>query len=441
MRKRYPMKWIFMMFFIGFFLANIHLYAQEEKENMHGKVIKEIKIEGLKRTKEYIVTRELISKVGEPLILKNLDKEYSRLELLDIFSNIKIEPKLEKDKVVLTYKFVETFPFLPSISVQITDENGISAGGGLKIPNLFGRDIFVSGRFLLGGAKTYELWLENPWVTGNHLGYKLEYYRRERDNLISNFYETANEFYLRIGSHLGEYGRIGGSLESVNIRSDVEGITLSPDNQDRVTRIGFYLGYDSRDAFSDTRRGWWNEIALSREVRIFKNASDFYQVDLDIRRYQPLPLWDRHTLALFSLLTLRTGEVGEEVAPWQRFGMGGTNTVRGWEYAARRGKNQFINTFEYRITLLEPRLLILPFNIQYRGGMHIAFFSDLGIAWDEVDQFNSHNFIAGFGMGVRLLVPIVGMARIDVGWGQNGQGIFLHLGSFEKPVMSRRRVR
>lgn len=430
-----------MILFFSLYLINIHLYAQEDSESLHGKIIKAIKIEGLKRTKEYIVTRELISKVGEPLLQENLDKEYSRLELLDIFIDIKIESTLEEDKVVLSYKFVETWHFLPSISIQINDENGISAGAGLKIPNLFGRDIFASGRFLLGGAKTLELWLENPWVTGNYLSYKLEYFRRERDNLISDFYETANEFYLRIGSHLGEYGRIGGSLESVNIRSDIEGVTLSPDNLDRVTRLGFYLGYDSRDAFSDIRRGWWNEIAITREMRIFKNASDFYQVDLDIRRYQPIPLGDRHTLALFSLLTLRTGEVGEEVAPWQRFGMGGTNTVRGWEFAARRGKNQFINTIEYRITLLEPRLLTLPFNIRYRGGLHIAFFSDWGIAWDEADQFKSHNFIAGFGMGVRLLIPIVGMARIDVGWGQKGQGIFLHLGSFEKPVMSRKRVR
>jgi len=201
------------------------------------------------------------------------------------------------------------------------------------------------------------------------------------------------------------------------------------------------MKYDSRDAFVDTRRGWWNEVAISREVRIFKNASDFYQLDLDLRRYQPLPYWDRPSLAIFSLLTLRTGEVGKEVAPWQRFGVGGTNTVRGWEYAFQKGKNQFVSTLEYRITVLEPRIFNLPFNLRYRGGMHICFFSDLGIAWDEADQFRSHNFIGGFGVGVRLLLPIVGVTRLDIGWGQKGQGIFLHLGAYEKPVMSRKRVR
>jgi outer membrane protein assembly factor BamA len=417
------------------------MYAQEAADSSFGKPVKEIRLEGLKRTKKYIVTRELITKIGEPCLQENLAKEKQRLELLDVFSDIDIEATAVQDSAVVTYRFIETFPFLPSIALKITDENGVSAGGGLKSPNLFGKDIFFSGRILVGGATEVEVWVENPWISGNHLGYKLEYYHRERDNLIADFFENANEFYLRIGSFIGENGRVGGSLEFLNIKSDVSGATLSPDNVDNVSRIGVYLGYDNRDAFSDTRRGWWNEIAITQELRIFKNASNFTQLDIDIRRYHPLPFWNRHTLAFFSLATLRTGTVGNEVAPWQQFGIGGTNTVRGWEFAARKGKNQFINTLEYRITLLRPELLILPLNINYRGGMQLGFFGDVGIGWDKQNQFATNNFIGGFGMGVRLLVPIVGMVRFDLGWGQSGKGVFLHLGAFEKAVMARRRVR
>ena len=46
-----------------------------------GKIIKEINLVGLKRIKEIIVTRELISKVGEPCKQKNPDDEYSRPEI------------------------------------------------------------------------------------------------------------------------------------------------------------------------------------------------------------------------------------------------------------------------------------------------------------------------------------------------------------------------
>jgi len=390
-------------FLIGLLFSNAA--AQEDQESAEGKIIKEIHFEGLKRTKEYIVTRELISAVGEPLHQKNLDKETQRFERLDIFSDLRIETEIEGDEVILTYLFVETFPILPSIGLKISDENGVSVGGGIKIPNLKGRDIFFSGRVLFGGSKEVELWLGNPWVRGNHLGYALEYYHRERDNLITESYEIANELYLRVGSHLGEVGRFGGSFESVNIRSDKPGTTISPDGRDYTTRIGAYIGIDSRDAVPDTRSGWWSEVSLAGDVRIFKNSTKFVQLDVDIRRYQPLPFWDRHSLAIFSLTTLRTGKVGEEIAPWQVFGIGGTNTVRGWEFAARKGKNQFINTVEYRMTLFEPRLIHLPFKIKYRGGL------------------------------------IVGVVRADLAWGQDGKSVFVHFGAYEKPVMTRKRVR
>ncbi|MFC2164565.1 BamA/TamA family outer membrane protein [Acidobacteriota bacterium] len=403
-------------------------------------MIKEIRFEGLKRTKEYIVTRELISKVGEPLLLENLAIEKQRIELLDIFSDIRIEPEVVEEKVIIHYIFVETFPLLPSISISITDENGVSAGAGVKSPNLLGRDIFFSGRVLFGGSTVAEFWIDNPWVTGNHLGYSLEYYYRERSNLITESNEIANEFYLKVGSWIGRHGRIGGSFESINIRSDKPGTTLSPDGLDKTTRLGFYLGYDNRDAFTDTRRGWWSEIEIGGDMRLFENSSKFVQLDLDIRRYQPMP-WDNHTLVLFSLTTLRTGEVGKEVAPWQVFGLGGTNTIRGWDFASRQGKNQFINTVEYRITLFEPRLIHLPFKIKYRGGIAFAVFGDLGIVWDNPHEFRGDNFIGGVGAGIRLLLPIVGVLRVDVAWGQQGKGIYFHIGAFEKPVMTRKRVR
>jgi hypothetical protein len=166
-------------------LISATTYSQESQYSAEVKVIKEIRLEGLKRTKEYIVTRELISKVGDPLRQENLDREKNRLELLDIFSDIRIDKEVIGNEVILTYIFVETFPILPSIGLKISDENGVSIGGGVKTPNLLGRDIFFSGRLMFGGSKDVEVWIENPWITGNHLGYSLEYYHRERDNLIT----------------------------------------------------------------------------------------------------------------------------------------------------------------------------------------------------------------------------------------------------------------
>ncbi len=404
-----------------------------------GAIIGELRFEGLNRTREYIVTRELVSKVGEPCLRKNLAKDEENLHQLDIFASVDIEAVPGPDGVIVHYKFVELLTFLPSLGLRFSDETGISAGLGVKVPNLMGKDVFLSARFLLGGYTELELWLENPWVWGNHWGYKFEYYHREKDNLVENFFETSDEFYLASGPRIGEHGRVGGTLSYLSIRSDKDGVTISPDNHDKASRLGIYLGYDSLDAFIGTTRGWWSEVVLTQAIEIFENSSKYTQVDLDIRRYQYLA--DRHTLTGFSLTTVRSGDVGVEVAPWEQFGIGGTNTVRGWSFAARKGKNQMINTIEYRYTLFKPRGWDLPLGIKYRGGLQVAAFGDYGIGWDDAPEFAADNFIDGYGFGLRLLLPIVGVARMDVAWGEHGKSVFLHLGSFEKATYARRRVR
>jgi outer membrane protein assembly factor BamA len=106
------------------------------------------------------------------------DQETVDIPYGKIIKEIKIEPTIEENGVILTYRLTETYKWLPMIGFQITDENGISAGGGLKFPNLFGKGIFFSGRLLFGGATTAEVILDNPWFAGNRLGYKLEYYHR-----------------------------------------------------------------------------------------------------------------------------------------------------------------------------------------------------------------------------------------------------------------------
>ncbi len=404
-----------------------------------GGIIAELRFEGLKRTREYIVTRELVSRIGEPCRQENLAQDEENLHQLDIFSSIEIEAEVGPDGVIVHYRFVELLTLIPSLGIRFSDETGVSAGAGVKVPNLFGRGVYLSARFLLGGQTELELVLDNPWVWGNRWGYKVEYYHREKDNLVAEFFETSDEVYLTSGPNLGDHGRVGGILSFLSVRSDKDGKTISPNNHDLASRLGLYLGYDSLDAFVGTTRGWWNEIVFTNAIEIFENSSNYRQIDLDLRRYQPLA--DRHTLAGFSLTTVRSGTVGVEVAPWEQFGIGGTNTVRGWNFAARQGKNQMLNTLEYRYTLLKVRGWNLPLGIKYRGGLALATFADWGIGWDEGADFAANNFIDGYGFGLRFLLPIVGVARVDVAWGEQGESVFLHLGSFEKAPFPRRRVR
>ncbi|TDI16419.1 MAG: hypothetical protein E2P05_04220, partial [Acidobacteria bacterium] len=138
-------------------------------EGPYGKTVKEIRISNLRWTQPETIIRELASQVGEPYSKETAEKDVKRLDRLGIFSEVKIEAIEEGDGVVLEIEVKETFPYLPTISLEVSDENGLSIGPGFKSINLRGRAISFSAAARFGGATTLGASLENPWFAGNHL--------------------------------------------------------------------------------------------------------------------------------------------------------------------------------------------------------------------------------------------------------------------------------
>jgi outer membrane protein assembly factor BamA len=405
------------------------LHAQQADRN-----VREIRISKLKYTKRETIIREMVSRVGEPFRRANIVKDKERLDRLGIFSSIEINAIEENNEIVVDIEVKETFPYLPMLSIEVTDENGVSAGPGFRAVNLFGRAVrfIASARF--GGATNAEVRMTDPWFAGNRVGYDVHFFQRDRKNKLDDFNELSTELNGRVGTWLGDKGRIGGRLGFLSLGSDRDGVTLSDDNRDNVPSAGFFLGYDSRDLVTNPHRGWWNELDISKNA----GNADFWKLIFDVRRYQPIA--NRHTLVLFSLLTLQTGEVDQDIPSYLDFHIGGTNTIRGWDLDARSGKNEFINTVGYRYIVVEPRSFTV-FGTHLHLGLQLTVFGDFGNAWNESNEFKLDNFIDGYGFGVRLLVPFVEMIRLDFGWGEPGQGMRFHFALFEKPVMQRFRVR
>ena len=373
---------------------------------------------------------------GDVLDYEKLSKDFRSLDRMGVFNDIKIYPVEEDGETVLMIEVSETFRYFPIASMMIDDENGVSAGGGLKSVNLFGKGISCHAVALFGGATTVEAAVRNPWVTGNHFGYDLAYYHRKRRNGLFDFDEKADEFFLSLSSFIRQNGRIGGRYSFQIIRSDVAEKTLSDDNADRVSTAGLFIGYDSRDLVSNPSTGWWSELAIEK-IGLLGEENDFWRAHIDIRRF--ISVTDRNTIAFFSLASLTEGTIGVEIAPWQLYSLGGTNSIRGWDLGSRTGKHQLINTIEYRYTLLKPRP-ISYFGLSMRIGMHIAAFADVGTAWSLDEDFRQ-NFIDGYGIGIRFIIPYIGLARIDFGVGQPDSRIQVHIGTYEKPVRQRDRVR
>jgi outer membrane protein insertion porin family len=439
-----PRKWVF-----WFLLVSIPVLASAGTEDLLpfvGELVVGVTVSGNNVTKEYVIRREIHTQVGDTLSLASVAGDVERLKNLGILAEISVVCTGYSNGVGLEYRVREMPWIVPYPAFSYTEENGWSLGAGAVSVNLVGRDIQLNGRVLVGGATTYGLSFQWPWITGNHLGVELQASKLERDQVVLEFEETSYEVTPWVGTFLGAHGRLAGSVGWFQMNSDSAGRTLSPDNTDNLLRVGIRLGWDDRDSWLNPHRGWWNEIQVMNTGGLAGDG-DFWTLDLDLQRYQPLS--GRQTLVAGWLTTLQSGQVGVDVPPYLQYFMGGANSIRGYEFdeLGRElfGKNQMIVTVEYQYLVMDIRSIPI-WRWAFAAGLEVAAFTDTGIAWDTDpalginDEFSWDRFKTGVGIGLRFLVPSVNVVRADLAVGEEGEVSF-HFAVWPKLYAQRFRVR
>ena len=201
-----------------------------------------------------------------------------------------------------------------------------------------------------------------------------------------------------------------------------------------IPTLGAFVTLDTLDSSTNPRNGTWAEVEVDR---LFGDARSWTFI-LDGRRYQRLS--ERHGFGLFSLATFQTGEVGVGLPGYLQFSLGGANSVRGWSLGARRGRSQFIGTFEYTYVAQPVRAFAVK-GLNLYGGVQLVGFADVGLAWGDDSAQESESAIDGYGIGLRLLVPFVDVIRLDVAWGDPARGATGYFAVSLKAARQRQRVR
>jgi outer membrane protein insertion porin family len=406
-----------------------------------GRTVTGIEITGNKVTKDFVITREIRTRGGQPLSQATVASDIGRLDNLSIFAETLVEAKPDGEGVHLTFRFREMPHLIPFLGITHSSENGLSAGPGLSSLNMEGRQISLYGSAYFGGAKQYKARLTWPWITGNHISFAVYGADIDRHDELEGFQERSLQFSPKVGTYLGEHGRLAGMFTIFRMRSDVSGKTLSPDNDDRLMRLGVSLGLDTRDSWRAPRHGWKNEIELWKTGGLLGGDGDYWTLNVDVRRWEPTT--PRQKLLLSGLLTMQSGTVGKDLPSYLQYHMGGANSIRGYSVTGlgRKiyGKNQLIGTAEYSFSLLPlNRWDILKWSL--RLGLDFALFADIGTAWSDPEEFTRDRFRAGAGAGLRLLVPGTEMVRLDLGWSREG-GFRFHFAIGSKPAAQRSRLR
>ena len=170
---------------------------------LEGRPIRAITISGNRVSKEHVIRRELELHVGEPFDATTMTEDIVRLENLGIFSVVAIE-LADMDAGVEVDVAVREMPWIiPYPAFKVSDQDSIQVGGAVSSLNLFGLGMGVSARALFGGASTYQVGVNWPWITANHLSLELFGGHILRDDSLRGFGETSDEFTPWVGTFIG----------------------------------------------------------------------------------------------------------------------------------------------------------------------------------------------------------------------------------------------
>ncbi|MBT3341921.1 MAG: BamA/TamA family outer membrane protein [Gemmatimonadetes bacterium] len=405
-----------------------------------GQVISSIEIVGARVTRDFVIRRELATRIGQAFDPQKLAADLQRLDNLDIFSSVQVDRQPQPDGTLhLVLRVRELPPVVPYITYDINDQNGWSFGPAIKSVNFLGRDVFVAGFALFGGRDSFLIDLNQPWWRGNHVSLGLIASRDVRDNDLDGFMETASEFTPRLGTWIGAHGRAAVMVSYMRFQADRQQVLLSSRGDDELLRLGGSIGYDSRDAWGNPHHGWLNELELWKTGGPLPGDGDFWTLHADMRRFQPV---GDHTLVLAALTSLQSGDVGDEIPVYMDYHLGGANSLRGYmvdELGPELfGTHQLLSTIEYRLPLVRPREITL-FGLAADIGLGGTLFADGGLAWTQRSQLDLDRARFGVGAGLRILVPAVDMTRIEVGFGEDGWRFYV--ASYSKMRAQRLRLR
>ena len=412
-------------------------------------IVEDFKVKGNVKTKDYVITREMRLKKDQPFNAKDARRSMQRIYNLGYFEdvNVKLNPGKEPNSVEVEVSVVEMNTGTFGIGAGYSSADGFVGMISIGDKNFRGIGDAINIRWEFGGEdnKNYDFSYTRPWlddketratinlyditneyadynIDGDEIarydkkrrGQELTLSRRAEGEFISNYITIKNrddiyegeadgyekdpdQYYEKQFGPQGVYGEQSRYWESYYPKTAEErrkenfGVT-------RSITLGRVL--DSRDNVYDPHEG--KRISYSIEHAGFMGGDfDFTKFTADYRYYY------RAGGEAVWALNLGAGYADGDMPLSQRFSMGGSDTLRGYEDDQFRGNSMVKATLEYRFPIVK----------KVQG----VLFTDNGYAWDKrfQDDFDFGLIKNSFGVGLRINSPL-GPVKLDYGYGDEG---------------------
>jgi outer membrane protein insertion porin family len=423
--------------------------------------VENVKISGNKKTKTNVIRRELTVKPGAVYSLRDLQRDYARLDRLGIFETIeeRTEAGTELGKVGVNWNVKERRTGQVSVGLGYSAREKLVGRAELSETNFRGRGEGVNLLWETGGFRgrnSFHVGFFKPWLDNKRTSLSVDLY----DKLVYRFSEDLGRSpggdtgryderhkggTLTLARPLSETFRLALTGRFDDVRTTLDESTSSTfPIQDGTVSTGTVRGtVDTRDFATNPTAGSlhtaWIESGVSnlRQSSIAGDTlgtSTITKFAFDLRQYVGLKAHKGKTPAerareRIPVLALRltAGTSAGHLPFYEQFFVGGSDSLRGYLEDRFWGRSMFLASAEYRRPIANALTAVL--------------FADVGDAWGASGayqltnptvstDFRQHGGLspaASVGLGLRVTTPI-GPIRLDYGFGSEGGRLHFSIG-------------
>ena len=433
--------------------------------------IEDIVIEGLTRTKEWVVRHEMDLEPGELFQQEDVTRAIRRVYAMGLFETVEtdIRPGVRNPlrDVILVVRLEEAKTGRASFAMGWSSLDNLVIMLSAEEKNFRGQGERASVSLELGGRQSYELSFMDPYFDRSGTTFEINVYDSERRRQFvggaaistrdNEFDERRTGGDLTAGRPIGDRRSVSLRVRSVEVSSSsfqgrvtlppgvgevgtMQGVpgaggdTPVPSNPDliaddpepgdislpvevraplhpggRVNSLTMGVVDDTRDVRSNPTSGTWTSLAYEQAGALLGGETEFGKVTLDHRRYFGV---GEDVVALRRM----AGTTFGSPPLFESFSVGGANTLRGYDPDRWRGESLLLTNVEYRKRINDSLTGVAFIDI---GDAYGGAFDTVvpGFSVPATDQsFKAH---VGVGAGVRVVTPI-GPIRLDMGFGDDG---------------------